>query len=122
MPQNKCGKSYNVHFKQSWFTEYLWLCSTVVLQKLFCWPCLLFSNKVNVWNREGFADLLNIILSLHKHSDSAEHLKYQLQLKTFEKNRNTIGDVLNENARISMLQFNENVRLNTLLQIVIEAV
>ena len=81
---------------------------------------LAFSNKVNVWNREGFVDLLNITLYLHKHTDSAEHLKYQLQLRTFEKNRNTIGDVLNENARISILQFNENVRLNHFFKLLLK--
>lgn len=117
------GKCYNLSFKRSWFREFPWLCSSPTLQKLFCWPCLLFSNKSNVWNREGFASLLNITRSLHKHSDSAEHIKCQVNLKTFERNRNTISDALKENARLYTMQFNENVRLNRLfLQLVIDAV
>lgn len=117
------GKAYSLTFKRSWFMEFPWLCSSPTLQKLFCWPCLLFSNKSNVWNREGFASLLNITRSLHKHSDSAEHLKCQVNLKSVERNRNIISDALKENARLYIVKFNENVRLNRLfLQLVIDAV
>lgn len=79
----KSGKSYNINFKSSWFLEFNWLCSSAVLQKLFCWPCLLFSNKQSVWNRDGFTDFLNITRSLRKHRDSGEHLKCQLMLRNF---------------------------------------
>lgn len=119
----KTGKSYNVNFKTSWFSEHKWLCSSTVLQKLFCWPCLLFSNKHSVWNRGGFADFTNITRSLHKHGDSGEHLKCMVLFRNFEKNQNTIADALKENARLYKLQFNENVRLNRLcLQKVIKAI
>ena len=52
------GKSYNIKFKNSWFSDYMWLCSSVNLQKLFCWPCLLFSTKFNTWNKDGFCNYL----------------------------------------------------------------
>lgn len=81
----KRSKSFNIKFKRVWFTNFTWLCSSQVLQKLFCWPCLLFSIKNSVWNKEGFVDLVNITRSLHKHADSAEHIKCQLKLKTIEK-------------------------------------
>ena len=60
---------------------------------------------------------------LHKHSDSAEHIKCQVNFKAFERNQNTISDALKENARLwYTVQFNENVRLNRLfLQLVIDA-
>ncbi|KAJ8977129.1 hypothetical protein NQ317_011665 [Molorchus minor] len=119
----KSGKSYNVNFKSAWFTNYKWLCSSQTLQKLYCWPCLLFSNKQSIWSKDGFVDILNITRALHKHTDSAEHLKCELILKTFEKNKNIIADGLKENARLYKLQFNENVRLNrVVLTMVIDAV
>lgn len=119
----KSGRSYNVTCKSSWFSEYKWLCSSTVLQKLFCWPCLLLSNKHSVWNREGFADFLNITRALHKHGDSGEHLKSEVLFRNFDTNQNTIADALKENARLYKLQFNENVRLNRLcLQTVIDTV
>lgn len=119
----KAGKSYNIRFKESWFTDYKWLCSSPALQKLFCWPCLLFSNKHSAWSKGGFSDILNITRSLHKHGDSAEHLKSELLLRNFEKNQNTIADALKENSRLVKINFNENVRLNRLfLRTVIDAV
>lgn len=119
----KTGKSYNVNFKSVWFDEFQWLCSSTALEKLFCWSCLLFSSRGSVWNKEGFADLLNVTRSLHKHADSAEHLKCELMLRNFEKNQNTIQDAIKENARLVKIQFNENVRLNRLfLHVVIDAV
>lgn len=111
----KSGKSYNIHFKHSWFSEYKWLCSSGYFQKMFCWPCLLFCHKHSAWNKDGFADLLNVTRSFHRHADSVEHLKCELMLRNFEKNTNTIADALKENARLFKKQFNENVRLNRLI-------
>lgn len=66
--------------------------------------------------------MLNINRSLHKHSDSAEHLICALQLKTLEKNQNTIVDALKLNSRLVVAQYNDTVRLNRLvLHIVISA-
>lgn len=119
----KTGKSHNVHFKNSWFDDYKWLCSSTTLKKLYCWPCLLFSNKNSAWNKEGFSDLLNITRSLHRHHDSAEHLKCEISLRNILKNQNTISDALKENSRLFKIRFNENVRLNRLfLHTVIDAV
>lgn len=109
----KKGKhSYQVHFKKSWFDSYKWLCSSLVSQKVYCWPCLLFSNKSSGFNREGFSDFLNITRSLSKHCDSAEHLKCEKSLRLYQRNQNTIRDALEENQRISKIAYNENVRLN----------
>lgn len=110
----KIGKTWNVHFKNSWFSTCKWLCSSQYFQKLYCWPCLLFSNKKSVWNKEGFDSILNVSRSLHKHEDSGEHIKCELFLKQFEKNQSTIVDALKENGKLYKIQFNENVRLNRL--------
>ncbi|KAJ4447030.1 hypothetical protein ANN_09018 [Periplaneta americana] len=79
--------------------------------------------KKSAWNSDGFCDLLNINRSLHKHSDSSEHLKCVLQLKQIQKNQSTISDSLKENSRLYIAQYNEDVRLNRLvLRIVVDAV
>ncbi|KAF2905735.1 hypothetical protein ILUMI_00448 [Ignelater luminosus] len=119
----KTGKSYNIAFKNSWFTDASWLCSSQNLQKLFCWPCLLFSTKNKVWNKEGFGDFYNVMRSLHKHEDSGEHLKCTIQLKALENSRNIVADAVIENSRLYTYQLNENVRLNRrCMRIVIDAV
>ena len=69
----KSGKTYSIKFKNSWFDTFTWLCRSTYLQALYCWPCLLFSNKSNVWRKEGFSDFVNITHSLHKHKDSAHN-------------------------------------------------
>lgn len=48
---------YNRNFKAVWYEQYQWLCGSVYLKKLFCWPCSLLSNKVSVWNNIGFDDM-----------------------------------------------------------------
>jgi len=48
--------------------------------------CLLVDVKKHTWNSSDFSDFLNVNRSLHKHADSAEHLKRTLQLKHLKKN------------------------------------
>lgn len=82
---NKKRKSYRVHFKSKWFSEYKkWLCSSTMLHKLFCLPCLFFGTKKvsGVWNKEGFDGLLNINRSFRFHGDSAEHIQWKCLRKT----------------------------------------
>lgn len=119
----KTGKAYNIAFKSSWFTNASWLCSSRDLQKLFCWPCLLFSSKNKVWNKEGFGDFYNVMRALHKHEDSAEHLKCTMELKYLENSNNIVAEAVTENSRLYTYQLNENVRLNRrCMRMVIDAV
>ena len=113
--QRKSGQSYQLHFKNTWYREYTWLCGSIFLQKLFCWACLLLGVKKNVWNSTGFGDFVNSTRAFHKHGDSREHLKCVLQLKHVERNLNPIRDELQESAGLSIKIFNENVRLNRIL-------
>jgi hypothetical protein len=60
-----CVRKFN--FKQ--YSKTKWLCSCRYIGKLFCWPCLLFLNEKNVWNKTLF---IRIIASLTKNS-AARH-------------------------------------------------
>jgi hypothetical protein len=44
-----CGRKFNL--EQYSKTEWLSGCHNI--GKLFCWPCLLFPNEKNVWNKTG---------------------------------------------------------------------
>jgi hypothetical protein len=54
--------------------------------KLYCWPCLLFTNKyeVEVCNKQGSSDL-NHLSSAQKNSQI--HVRCYLQLKLLENNK-----------------------------------
>lgn len=119
----KSGKSYQLHFKTCWYSEYKWLCGSSYLQKLYCWPCLLLGVKRGVWNNAGFGDFANSTRAFHKHADSSDHLKCTLQMKQVEGNLNTIRDALQASSRLYIKEFNENVRLNrNVMNIVVQAV
>lgn len=110
------GKPTSRSFKRSWFDSHSWLTASSIEERLYCWPCLLISNKKSVWNCEGFFDLKNISRGLKLHCNSKEHILCQLGLKGLEKslklqNRNII-DHVSEHARLCKEAFNENVRKN----------
>ena len=43
-----------------------WICGSSSTNKLYCWPCLLFSNKDSVWSlpTKGYNDLNNLQTSV----------------------------------------------------------
>lgn len=45
------------HFNASLYQKYTWLTGSCKLNKMFCFPCLLFSNSPSVWSRTGYADI-----------------------------------------------------------------
>lgn len=108
----KSGKQFSRNFKQSWYSEYPWLCGSFYLNKLFCWPCLLLSVKKSPWNTSGFQDFRNATRAFHKHKDSTEHLKSEVGFKLLKQNLHTIADALKENARMNKKIYNDNVTLN----------
>ena len=46
------GKTVKPNFYVSKYTEMPWLSGCRHLNKLFCWPCLLFCNQKFIWNNE----------------------------------------------------------------------
>ena len=108
--QQKGRKTFTRHFSTKMYDATSWLCGCSKLQKLFCWPCLLFSNEKNVWSKAGFDDLTNFHKAQKRHSLSQSHIQAQIQLKQFGKTR--IEFSLCEQSRLSVEAHNETVRKN----------
>ena len=75
------------HFHKSLYQKYVWLTGSCQLNKMFCYPCLLFSNSSSVWSRTGFADINNLTNSSKKHILTEKHLRSCLNLHEFGANR-----------------------------------
>ena len=73
------------HFQINWYKKKKWLTGSAKLNKLFCWPCLLFNLEKIVWNEKGYDDLNNQHMSILKHEGSQRHIRSLIDLKAFEK-------------------------------------
>lgn len=64
---------YKTKYEAEW-----WLCGSQKLNKLFCWPCLLFAQPGDpsgiVWSKKGFNDLNHLSASMKSHRTSQKHL------------------------------------------------
>ncbi|KAJ8970633.1 hypothetical protein NQ317_006632 [Molorchus minor] len=82
----KDGRQYVRAFQSSWYTTYKWICGSFYKQR---------AAKI--------------------HDSSKEHMQNSLSFTRLQQNKATILDALRENAHLSKLLFNENVRKNRLL-------
>lgn len=101
-----CVRKFNL--EQYSKTEWLSGCRDV--GKLFCWPCLLFLNERNIWNKTGFGDITNLHKALERHKNSQTHIISTVQLVMFGKFR--IDCQLDNQKRLTILQHNERVKEN----------
>lgn len=97
-------------FQLEWYTRMEWLCGCAIKNRLYCFPCLLFSTVSNVWTTHGFSDLNNLTRSLIKHEQSVNHIQCQITLNTFGITR--IDLALNEQRRLQISLHNEKVKEN----------
>ena len=74
-PQRKLGaRTANRQFQDDWYAKKEWLCGSTNLQRLFCWPCLLFApGKSEMWTRKGYADMRCFLSYCKKHERSNCH-------------------------------------------------
>ena len=99
-------KNVNRSFHKEWYTRKEWLCECALRNRLFCYPCLLFSTR----DLTGFCDLKNLPRSLSKHEKSNIHIQSQISFKTFGTSR--IDLVLNEQQRLNISLHNSKVKEN----------
>ncbi|KAF4075810.1 hypothetical protein AMELA_G00223020 [Ameiurus melas] len=104
------GPKITRSFQTEWYTRKPWLCGCASRNRLFCFPCLLFTTSENVWTTTGFCDLKNIPRSLSRHESSTSHIQSQIALKTFGSARLDVG--LNEQRRLSVRVHNAQVKEN----------
>ena len=79
--------TYTRNFQVSQYDLYQRLCGFKKLNKLFCWPCLLFSKGDNAWSSAGFFKLKSLCTSQKKRRSSATHLQCSLDLLHFRQQR-----------------------------------
>lgn len=51
-----------------------WLTRSIIMNKLFCWPCLLFlKDSEDIWYKKGCSDLKNLPSGLNLHEKNTVH-------------------------------------------------
>ncbi|KAL4154101.1 hypothetical protein QTP88_001934 [Uroleucon formosanum] len=114
-------REYIRHFNTSQYDNTIWLTGSSVLNKLYCWPCLLFSTENGVWSKVGFDNLNTLTVAICRHEKSINHIKCFLQINTFGRNR--IDHLLDEQKKTCDLMHNEKVKKNrAILKRMIDAV
>ena len=112
-PQPKLGpRTVNRQFKDACYAKKEWLCGLTNLQRLFCWPCLLFApGKSQMWTGQGYGDMRCFLSDCRKHGRSNCHLEAYKKWKTFDATERV--DILFSRARREEVQrHNEQVRQN----------
>ena len=112
-PQPKLrARTPNRRFQYDWYMKKEWLCGSRNLQRLFCWPCLLFPpEKSQTWTRKGYANMRSFLSDCRKHERSNCHLEAYKKWKTFDATERV--DILCSRARREEVQrHNEQVRQN----------
>ena len=102
--------TYTRNFQVSQYDLYPWLCGCKNLNKLFCWPCLLFSKGDSAWSSAGFDKLNSLCTSQKKHRSSATHLQCTLDLLHFRQQRT--DETLDSQRKFRNLKHNKMVCKN----------
>ncbi|KAJ6633916.1 hypothetical protein lerEdw1_014256, partial [Lerista edwardsae] len=104
------GQKITRSFQVEWYQRKDWLCGCATKNRLYCFPCLLFSSTDNVWTNAGFCDLKNLPRSLNKHERSTAHIQSQIALKTFGSSGTELA--LDEQRRLNISIHNAKVKEN----------
>ncbi|XP_046841831.1 zinc finger MYM-type protein 1-like [Xenia sp. Carnegie-2017] len=84
----RSGKVFIRSFQTSNYDKYKWLAGSSKLNKLFCWPCLLFnSTDKTVLCKKGYDDLANLCNAVNRHEKTKTHLSSCLMNASFGRTR-----------------------------------
>ncbi|XP_015921964.2 uncharacterized protein [Parasteatoda tepidariorum] len=101
-------------FKIQWYERYKWLCGSVYLQTLNCWPCLLFGSESEQWVCEKF-EREEDIAYMERHEKNFVHCRNVTALSDFEScyRKSKHPSELNDNRLLTRhLSNNETIRSN----------
>lgn len=109
---NTTDNRQNRGFNIVWYDKCEWLTGSNKREKLFCWPCLLFSKQMEYtsWSKTGFSDLKNLPRSIDRHSKSKEHIASSCKIKLFCKQN--IAIALDGARKDAIISYNNQVREN----------
>lgn len=114
------GRTYTRRFHFTCYKTYDWICGSQTFHKLYCWPCLLFSNSREIWV-EGLSHLNGFSKSAKSHAVAENHLENVLILHSFSKigveegSNATLNDVTSHNQ---MVKKNREI-LTTLIDVTV---
>jgi hypothetical protein len=105
------ANSSNLGFCVSWYEKCKWITGSEIRNRLFCWPCLLFSEqRQGRWNCTGFNNRKEICSVLQKHGISKDHTQALLKFKLLGKKQQNIANVLDNAHRQSVIEYNRSHR------------
>ena len=80
-----CLKKFNSEI----YVKVRWICGSTSSNKLYCWPCLVFSQDDSIWSspHRGYRDLNNLHTAIGRHEITASHLSAFVTFKTFGQAR-----------------------------------
>lgn len=106
------GKRQTRGFNKLWYTKCDWLTGSLKMERLFCWPCLLFSNQTEniTWSKLGYVDLKNLPRSIERHSKSKEHISSLCKFKLFGKQN--IATAIDSARKDEIATYNNQVTEN----------
>ena len=104
----KCVRKFNSEI----FNNVYWICGSAASNKLYCWPCLLFSKDDSEWSSpyRGYNDLNNLHTAISRHEKTVFHLSAFIAAKAFGQTR--IDTLLNQQRCAAINQHNEEVKKN----------
>ncbi|KAJ4451822.1 hypothetical protein ANN_03296, partial [Periplaneta americana] len=78
--EGKCGatgtgRGFERHFRKELYEISNWLCGCDVVNRFYCWTCLLFSTKKTVWNQQGYGDLNHLNTAVKKHAKQEQSFR-----------------------------------------------
>ena len=98
------------HFSESSYENIHWLTGCDIRSKLFCWPCLFFSTKNNVWTKVGFSDLNHFSSATKRDKKCSAHVQAFLKYRMFGNQR--IDTLLDRQQQLNVTKHNEAVKKN----------
>lgn len=70
------GREFRRLFKNKLYDRNSWICGCDVLNRFFCFPCLLFAKGTDEsWTKTGVADLAHLSERQSKHEQSISHVQ-----------------------------------------------
>ncbi|XP_046659286.1 uncharacterized protein LOC124353484 isoform X2 [Homalodisca vitripennis] len=76
----------NMHFQDSNYLKFEWLCGSQAMMKTFCWPCLLFTGKLNKsFISHAFFELNLVVATAKTHEKTEVHQKCVESLRLFKR-------------------------------------
>ena len=104
------SKECHRYFYSKYYEQYEWMTGCPILNKLLCFPCLLFCQHKTTWITTGCSYLNNLITALTRHKQSQNNMNSLIALKTFGRQR--IDTAIDHWKAASIQMHNRSVEKN----------